>query len=87
MDDGKLNVCRLYADNLTEFIKLALSIILGKQRETPNVLCLEALHEVEIRCRERNLPVQGDGDLIGRLPIVVKLRPQAIHIVVPAPAT
>jgi len=86
MDDGKLNVCRLYADNLTEFIKLAISIIFGKQRETPNVLCLEAVQEVEIRCREKNLPVQGDGDLIGRLPIVVKLRPKAIHIVVPAPA-
>jgi diacylglycerol kinase (ATP) len=84
MDDGKLNVCRLYADNLTEFIKLAISILLGKQRETPNVLCLEVMHEVEIRCREKNLPVQGDGDLIGRLPIVVKLRPKAIHIVVPA---
>lgn len=83
MDDGKLNVCRLYADNLIEFLKLAISIIRGKQRETPNVLCLEAMHEVEIRCREKNLPVQGDGDLIGRLPIVVKLRPKAIHIVVP----
>ena len=87
MDDGKLNVCRLYADNLIEFLKLAAIIILGKQRETPNVLCLEAIHEVEIRCREKNLPVQGDGDLIGRLPIVVKLRPKALHIVVPAPAT
>jgi len=86
MDDGKLNVCRLYADNLTEFIKLVTSIIFGKQRETPNVLCLEAVHAVEIRCREKDLPVQGDGDLIGRLPIVVKLRPKAIHIVVPAPA-
>ena len=84
MDDGKLNVCRLYADNLTEFLKLAISIVLGKQRETPNVLCLEAMREVEIRCREKNLPVQGDGDLIGRLPIVVKLRPKALHIVVPA---
>ena len=87
MDDGKLNVCGLYADNLTEFIKLAISIILGKQRETPNVLCLEAMREVEIRCRKKNLPVQGDGDLIGCLPIVVKLRPKAIHIVVPTPTT
>jgi len=83
MDDGKLNVCRLYADNLIDFLNLAISVILGKQRESPNVLCLEAMHEVEIRCREKNLPVQGDGDLIGRLPILIKLRPKAIHIVVP----
>lgn len=83
MDDGVLNVCRLYARNLIDFFNLAISILLGKQRETPNVLCLEAMHEVEIRCREKNLPVQGDGDLIGRLPILIKLRPKAIHIVVP----
>ena len=83
MDDGKLNVCRLYADNLIDFFNLAISILLGKQRESWNVVCLEVLHEVGIYCREKNLPVQGDGDLIGRLPIVVKLRPKAIHIVVP----
>ena len=83
MDDGILNVCRLYAGNLIDFFNLAMSILLGKQREDPKVLCLDALHEVEIHCREKNLPVQGDGDLIGRLPILVKLRPKAIHIVVP----
>ena len=83
MDDGKLNVCRLYAGNLIDFFNLAMSILLGKQREDPKVLCLEAMYEVEIHCREKNLPVQGDGDLIGRLPILVKLRPKAIHIVVP----
>ena len=84
MDDGILNVCRLYARNLIDFFNLAMSILLGKQREDPKVLCLDALHEVEIHCRERNLPVQGDGELIGRLPILVKLRPKAIHIVVPS---
>jgi diacylglycerol kinase (ATP) len=83
MDDGKLNVCRLYADNLIDFFNLAIRILLGKQRESVNVVCLEAMHEVEIRCREKKLPVQGDGDLIGHLPIVVKLRPKAIRIVVP----
>ena len=84
MDDGKLNVCRLYADNLIDFFNLAISILSGRQRQSWNILCLDALHEVEIRCREKNLPVQGDGDLIGHLPVVIKLRPKAIHILVPA---
>jgi diacylglycerol kinase (ATP) len=83
MDDGKLNVCRLYADNLIDFFNLSISILLGKQRESWNVVCLEAMHEVKIHCREKNLPVQGDGDLIGRLPVVIKLHPKAIHIIVP----
>lgn len=84
MDDGILNVCRLYARNLIDLFNLAMSILLGKQRESSKILCFDALHEVEIHCRERNLPVQGDGELIGRLPILVKLRPKAIHIVVPS---
>ena len=83
MDDGKLNVCRLYADNLIDFFRLAISIFLGKQKQNWNVLCVEALREVEIHCREKNLPVQGDGDPIGRLPVLIKLRPKAIHIVTP----
>jgi diacylglycerol kinase (ATP) len=86
MDDGKLNVCRLYADNLVDFFSLAMNILLGKQGEDPKVVCLEAMHEVEIHCKEKNLPVQGDGDLIGRLPVLIKLRPKAIRIVTPTVA-
>jgi len=44
---------------------------------------MEALQEVEIDCREK-LPVQGDGDLIGKLPIKVKIHPKAVQIVTPA---
>ena len=82
MDDGKLNVCRIYANTVTEYLKLGLSMLRADQERSWNVLCVEALKEVEIRSRER-LPVQGDGELIGQLPVRVKLRPQAIKIVTP----
>jgi len=82
MDDGKLNVCRLYANTVSEYLQLALSMLRGDQKRSWNVLCVEALNEVEIRCGER-LPVQGDGDLIGHLPITVKVRPKAVNIVTP----
>ena len=55
---------------------------MGGQKRNWNILCMEALDEVEINCKEK-LPVQGDGDLIGRLPITVKIRPKAIRIVTP----
>jgi len=82
MDDGKLNVCRIYANTVTEYLKLGLSMLRADQERSWNVLCVEALKEVEIRSRER-LPVQGDGELIGQLPVKVKLRPKAIRIVTP----
>lgn len=85
MDDGKLNVCRLSANNLREFFGLAMSILLGKQREDPRVSCFEVQDKVAIRAR-RKIPVQADGDFIGYLPILVKVRPKALHIVTPVQA-
>ena len=82
MDDGKLNICRIYANTISDYLKLALSMLRGGQKANWNILCVEASEEIEIRCREK-LPVQGDGDLIGQLPITVKIRPKAIPIVTP----
>jgi YegS/Rv2252/BmrU family lipid kinase len=82
MDDGKLNVCRIYANTLGEYLKLAWSMLRGDQKYNWNIFCMEATNEVEIRCSER-LPVQGDGDIIGRLPVTVKIVPQAVKIVAP----
>lgn len=85
MDDGKLNVCRIYANTISEYLKLAGSMLRGDQKLNWNILCVEALREVEIHCRER-LSVQGDGDLIGKLPVTVKIHPKAVQIVTPPPS-
>ena len=85
MDDGKLNVCRIYANSITDYLKLAVSMFRGDQKRNWNMLCVEAHEKVEIRSREK-LPVQGDGDLIGHLPITVKIRPKAIQVVTPVNA-
>lgn len=82
MDDGKLNVCRIYANTIAEYLKLGASMLRRDQKRNWNVLCMEASKVVEIRSRAR-LPVQGDGELIGQLPITVKIRPKAIRIVTP----
>ena len=82
MDDGKLNVCRIYAESLSDYVSLAISLLTGNQEHNWNVLCLEALREVEIDSRE-DLLVQGDGEIMGHLPVTVKIRPKAIYIVTP----
>ena len=82
MDDGKLNVCRIYANSIGEYLRLATSMLRGDQQHSWNLSCVEALQEVEIHSKEK-LPVQGDGDLIGKLPVTVKIHPQAIQIVTP----
>jgi diacylglycerol kinase (ATP) len=85
MDDGKLNVCRIYANSVLDYLRLAVGMLTGGRRRNWNIICLEVSQEVEIRCHEK-LPVQGDGDLIGYLPITVKVKPKAIRIVTPVNA-
>ena len=85
MDDGKLNVCRIYANTVADYLKLAASMFRGDHQNNWNILCVEAQQEVEIRSRAR-LPVQGDGDVIGYLPVTVKILPKAVHIVTPIDA-
>lgn len=82
MDDGKLNVCRIYANTLADYFKLAASLLRGNRERNWNILCVEALEEIEIRSRAK-LPVQGDGELIGHLPVTLRVRPRAINIVTP----
>ena len=82
MDDGKLNVCSIYANTLGEYLRLAISMLRGDQKHNWNVFCMEVTKEVEIRCSEK-LPVQGDGDIIGRLPVTIKIVPKAVQIVAP----
>jgi YegS/Rv2252/BmrU family lipid kinase len=82
MDDGKLNVCRLYANTVGDYIKLGVSMLRRDQERSWSMLCVDAYDEVEIRSRQR-IPVQGDGEVIGHLPVTVKLRPKAIRVVTP----
>lgn len=85
MDDGKLHLCRIYASSLRDYLSVAYSMLTGSQKQNWRVFCLDAFDEVEIRCRQR-LPVQADGDLIGYLPLKVKLQPKAVRIVTPPDA-
>jgi len=85
MDDGILNVCRLYAKSFGDYLSLACSMLTGTQDRNWNVLCVEARHEVVINSN-RKLLVQGDGDIIGRLPVTIRIHPKAISIVTPVRA-
>jgi YegS/Rv2252/BmrU family lipid kinase len=85
MDDGKLNVCRIYANSIGDYLNLAISMFRKDQKRNWNVLCVEAREQVEIRSSQKLL-VQADGEVIGYLPVTVKIRPKAIRIVTPVGA-
>jgi diacylglycerol kinase (ATP) len=82
MDDGKINACRIYARNLWDYAALGYSMLTGGQRNDPRVVCWELNNEIRIDCRKK-LAVQADGEMIGRLPVTVKIRPSAVKIIIP----
>jgi YegS/Rv2252/BmrU family lipid kinase len=82
MDDGKFNVCRIYARSLRDYLSLGISMVIGRQKQDPRVVCWEGTDEIRIESRQR-IPVQGDGEQAGYLPVTVKLRPRALSIIIP----
>jgi len=85
IDDGKFKLCRIQARNIQDYLAVGYNMLAGRQREDPRLYCMEISKEVTIESHER-LVVQADGDVIGRLPVTVRLRPAALKIIVPAPA-
>lgn len=85
MDDGKFNVCRIRAKTFWDYLALGFSMSVGQQKKDPRVHCWEADREVRIESNER-LPVQGDGEVIGYLPVTIRLRPHALNVIIPPKA-
>ena len=81
-DDGRVEVCRVRARNLIDYLKLGWGMLSGYKSNDRDIVCLDAEDEVKIDS-ERQLPVQGDGDLIADTPVVIKLNPHAVHIITP----
>jgi YegS/Rv2252/BmrU family lipid kinase len=86
MDDGKFNLCRIRAKTFWDYLALGFSMAAGQQKKDPRVNCWEGGSEVRIESNER-LPVQGDGEVLGYLPVTVRLRPRALSVIIPPKAS
>ncbi len=82
VDDGKIDVCILRAQNLLNFLSAGWSVVRGRHKQDRNIQLLLARHAVAIHT-DRPLPVQGDGEVIGETPIEVKVVPKALQVIVP----
>jgi YegS/Rv2252/BmrU family lipid kinase len=82
IDDGSLGVCVVKAKNIAELPRLAVDLATGKQRQNPNIACFSIAEEVKIESTS-DLPVQADGELIGSLPVKVRVVPKALPVIVP----
>ena len=82
-DDGKLDVCIIQAQRVSQYVRLIANALLGRHDRDPQVQYITATDSVIIKT-EHPVPIQADGDLIGETPIHIKLVPQALRLIVPA---
>jgi diacylglycerol kinase (ATP) len=83
-DDGIIHVCVLKTRTLPGILRVAFNILLRRKNSPhPNELkCIKAYSEIAIHSR-KPLLVQGDGDVLGRTPLRVQVKPNAVRVIVP----
>jgi YegS/Rv2252/BmrU family lipid kinase len=85
IDDGRIDVCILRARTALDYLSVAWNVARGRHHEDRNIDILPATRAIAVNA-DRPLPVQADGEIIGRTPIEVQVIPRALRVVVPAPA-
>jgi|YNPMSStandDraft_1061717.scaffolds.fasta_scaffold04144_2 diacylglycerol kinase (ATP) len=82
-DDGRVDVFVVKARNLGGYIRLAFSLLFGRRQQALPMKHIPAYHEILIETRHP-LPVQSDGDWIGKTPVKIEVCPKAIRLIVPS---
>jgi YegS/Rv2252/BmrU family lipid kinase len=82
-DDSRLDVFIVRTKSLRGYLDVLTGFLLrSKSDEDSKLRYLEVRESIEIQS-ERPLPVQADGEVIGKTPVIVRLIPRALRIIVP----
>jgi YegS/Rv2252/BmrU family lipid kinase len=82
LDDGRIDVCVLRARSAVDYVSLAVAVALRRHEEEPALRHYVAERRVAVDAGS-DLPVQADGEFIGKPPVEVTVVPRAVRIVVP----
>jgi YegS/Rv2252/BmrU family lipid kinase len=83
MDDGRLDLCVLYARNALDYVLLAWTLLRRGRRRDPRLRCLQVKRSVRVDAPEAML-VQADGEIVGKTPVQISVVPRAVQVIVPA---
>ena len=82
LDDGRIDVCVVRAKSLLDYLRLAVAVVLRRHEEEPGIRHYIAERRVVVDV-ESDLPVQADGEFLGKPPVKVDVVPGAVRMVVP----
>jgi diacylglycerol kinase family enzyme len=81
-NDGKAEVCIFKPRSILSMPSVAWNILVSGKNRNPEFRYFTAQSSVSIKTK-KPLKVQGDGELIGKTPIEIRVVPRAITLIVP----
>jgi diacylglycerol kinase (ATP) len=81
-DDGEINVCIVRAHTLKEYLLFAWYVLRRRHKDFSMNTYLRARRHIRIRANKQ-LPIRGDGEIVGHSEIDIEILPQALAIRVP----
>jgi diacylglycerol kinase family enzyme len=81
LNDGQVDVLMVRARTALDYLRFLSAVLLGRQSEETAIRHLIAERRVVVDARPE-LPVQADGEFIGRPPVAVEVVPEAVEVVV-----
>ncbi|MEW5728317.1 MAG: diacylglycerol kinase family protein [Pseudomonadota bacterium] len=81
LDEPKLHVCILPRTGAAGVVRYGLALPMGKLTQLPEVQVISA--DSIIIQGPRGAPVQGDGDIVARLPVELRVAPETVELIVP----
>ena len=81
LDDGRVDVLVVRARTALDYVRFLTAVVLGRQSEETAIRHLIAEERVVVDARPE-LPVQADGEFIGRPPVEVEVVGGAVEVVV-----
>jgi diacylglycerol kinase (ATP) len=85
LNDGKLEVYALSARNAGDYARLMWDLFWRSGKPAAKLFHWTVTRSLRIESHRRSLLVQADGELIGRTPMEIHLKPKAIRVIMPKP--
>jgi YegS/Rv2252/BmrU family lipid kinase len=82
LDDGQVEACIIKARTALDYLRLGYNLVLKQESRDPSIRYLPVKQEITIDVNHP-LPVEGDGEIIGKTPVQIQVVPKAVRIIVP----
>lgn len=75
ISDGRVNVCVIKTSTLAGYLRFLLNTTSGRAENLESVNYYQARKHIKVQARKKNLYVRGDGELVGRQSMDVRILP------------